>query len=90
MKSHAWGLNKETKETLEAMEHRAASDDPWWVSDETSSGENSDEDDPVARTNVGTWHLIGAIAAALQAPGVTAASIVCMLGITNTDKKNGR
>jgi hypothetical protein len=90
MKSHAWGLNKETKETLEAMEHRAASDDPWWVSDETSSGENSDEDDPVARTNVGTWHLIGAIAAALQAPGVTAASIVCLLGITNTDKKNGR
>lgn len=91
MKSHAWGVNKETKETLEAMEQRAASDDPWWVAEETSSGENSDEEvDPAIGTNVGTWHLIGAIAAAIQAPGVTAASIVCMLGFTNTDKKNGR
>ena len=91
MKSHAWGVNKETKETLEAMEHRAASDDPWWVAEETSSGENSDdEDDSVVRTNVGMWHLIGAVAAGLRAPGVTAASIVCMLGFTKTDKKNGR
>jgi len=87
MKSYAWGVNKETKETLEAMEQRAASDAPWWVAEETSSDEDRDDDETVARTSVNTGHLIGAIVAALQAPGVTAAAVVCMLGFSGTDKK---
>lgn len=87
MKSHAWGVNRETQETLEAMDQRAASDEPWWVAQETSSDEDSDDDEPVVRSSVKTRHVIGAVIAALQAPGVTAAATVCLLGFSNTDKK---
>jgi hypothetical protein len=87
MKSHAWGVNRETQETLESMDHRSASDDPWWVTEETTSDEGSDDDEPVVRSSVKTGHVIGALIAALQAPGVTAAAVICMLGFSNTDKK---
>jgi hypothetical protein len=93
MKSHAWGVTQETKEALESMDQRSASDQPWWViSEESSSAEDKDEDDDelMIPSSANTGTVIGALLAALQAPTTTATAIVCMLGLANTGTRSAK
>jgi hypothetical protein len=94
MKSHAWGVTQETKEALESMDQRSASDQPWWVISEDSSSaeEDKDEDDDelmvLSSANTGT--VIGALVAALQAPTTTATAVVCILGLANSGTRSAK
>ena len=92
MKSHAWGVTQETKEALESMDQRSASDEPWWVISEDNSSDEDKEGDnePMVSVTANTGTVIGALVASIQAPMATATAIVCMLGLANAGTRSAK
>jgi hypothetical protein len=92
MKSHAWGVTQETKEALESMDQRSASDEPWWVISEDNSSDEDKEGDnePMVSVTANTGTVIGALVATIQAPMATATAIVCMLGLANAGIRSAK
>jgi hypothetical protein len=92
MKSNAWGVTQETKEALESMDQRSASDEPWWVISEDNSSDEDKEGDnePMVSVTANTGTVIGALVATIQAPMATATAIVCMLGLANAGIRSAK
>jgi hypothetical protein len=77
------GSTTVTEEALLAMDHRTASDIPWWAIVDTSDEETEEDNDHKMQTSVNLGHVIGGLVAAVQAPLATAVAVLCTLGWTN-------
>jgi hypothetical protein len=77
------GSTAVTEEALLAMDHRTASDIPWWAIVDTSDEEKDEDNDHKIQTSVNLGHVIGGLVAAVQAPLATAVAVLCTLGWTN-------